>query len=206
MDLEVLRDDLDGTGDDASGTFEAGLRDLLVEIGEDPRRSGLRATPRRIHRMYGELTSGYRVDVGALVEGATFDVAYDEMVLVRDIEFYSLCEHHLLPFWGRAHVGYLPKGRIIGLSKIPRIVEAHARRLQVQERLTNEIARVLMDGLEPKGVGCVVEAAHLCTMMRGVRNGSTRMVTSAMLGTFRRDQRTRGEFLALIGRESGPPR
>jgi GTP cyclohydrolase I len=176
------------------------VRTLIREIGEDPDRAGLAGTPERVRRMYAELTSGYRTDPDALVNGASYQVDYDEMVVVRDIEFYSLCEHHLLPFFGRVSVGYLPRGTVIGLSKIPRIVELYAKRLQIQERMTTEIATFLMERLEPKGVGCVVEASHLCTMMRGVKKEQARMVTSAMLGTFRRDGRTRNEFLRLIGR------
>ena len=182
--------------------LEEAVRMLLAEIGEEPSRDGLVGTPARVRRMYGELTEGYRTDTDALLNGACFDVDYDEMVVVRDIEFYSLCEHHLLPFYGRAHVGYLPRGRVIGLSKIPRIVDMYAHRLQVQERLTQQVAHFLMDRLDPKGVACVIEASHLCTMMRGVRKQEATMVTSAMLGTFRRDARTRGEFLTLIGRPS----
>jgi GTP cyclohydrolase I len=184
----------------ADPDLEAALRILLVEIGEDPDREGLQRTPERMRRMYAELTSGYRTDPDALLNGASFEVDYDEMVVVRDIEFFSLCEHHLLPFYGKAHVGYLPRGRVIGLSKIPRVVDMYARRLQVQERMTQQIASFLMERLEPKGVGCVLEASHLCTMMRGVRKRQAEMVTSSMLGTFRRDARTRNEFLKLIGR------
>jgi GTP cyclohydrolase I len=180
--------------------LEDAVRTLLVEIGEEPSREGLQGTPERVRRMYTELTEGYRTDADALINRACFEVDYDEMVVVRDIEFYSLCEHHLLPFYGRAHVGYLPRGRVIGLSKIPRIVDMYAHRLQVQERLTQQVAQFLMERLDPKGVACVVEASHLCTMMRGVRKQEATMVTSAMLGTFRRDARTRGEFLTLIGR------
>jgi GTP cyclohydrolase I len=180
--------------------LEQAVRTLLAEIGEDATRDGLVGTPARVRRMYGELTEGYRTDPDALINGACFEVDYDEMVVVRDIEFYSLCEHHLLPFYGRAHVGYLPRGRVIGLSKIPRIVDMYAHRLQVQERMTQEVAGYLMERLEPKGVACVVEATHLCTMMRGVKKQQATMVTSAMLGTFRRDPKTRGEFLTLIGR------
>ncbi len=180
--------------------LESAVRTLLTEIGEDPEREGLARTPERVRRMYDELTAGYHVDPDALIHGACFEVDYDEMVVVRDIEFYSLCEHHLLPFIGTAHVGYLPKGRVIGLSKIPRIVDMYAHRLQVQERLTVQVADFLMERLEPKGVACVVEASHLCTMMRGVRKQEARMVTSSMLGTFRRDARTRGEFMGLIGK------
>jgi len=182
----------------------AAIRTLLEEIGEDPTRQGLVRTPERIQDMYAELTAGYGTDPDRLLNGACFDVDYDEMVVVRDIEFYSLCEHHLLPFYGRAHVGYLPRGRVVGLSKIPRIVDMYAQRLQVQERLTVQIADFLMERLEPKGVGCVVEATHLCTMMRGVKKQAATMVTSAMLGTFRRDPKTRGEFLTFLGRSSDP--
>jgi GTP cyclohydrolase IA len=180
--------------------LEQAVRTLLAEIGEDPERAGLVATPQRVRRMYAELTAGYHTDPATLLNDASFEVDYDEMVVVRDIEFYSLCEHHLLPFYGRAHVGYLPRGRIIGLSKIPRIVDMYAHRLQVQERMTQQVAALLMERLEPKGVGCVIEATHLCTMMRGVRKQHATMVTSAMLGTFRRDARTRAEFLTFIGR------
>ena len=178
------------------------IRTLLVELGEDPDRAGLAGTPERVRRMYAELTEGYHTDPDALLNKAAFEVDYDEMVVVRDIEFFSLCEHHLLPFFGKAHVGYLPRGRIIGLSKIPRVVDMYAHRLQVQERLTQQVAGFLMERLNPKGVGCVVEATHLCTVMRGVRKQEATMVTSSMLGTFRADARTRSEFLAFIGRSS----
>ena len=176
------------------------IRTLIAELGEDPQRAGLIGTPDRVRRMYAELTEGYGTDPEALLNGAAFEVDYDEMVVVRDIEFYSLCEHHLLPFFGRAHVGYLPRGRVIGLSKIPRIVDMYAHRLQVQERMTQQVATFLMERLDPKGVACVVEATHLCTVMRGVRKQEATMVTSAMLGTFRADARTRSEFLTFIGR------
>jgi GTP cyclohydrolase I len=176
------------------------IRTLLAELGEDPNRAGLAGTPERVRRMYAELTDGYAADPDALLNQAAFEVDYDEMVVVRDIEFYSLCEHHLLPFFGRAHVGYLPRGRVIGLSKIPRIVDLYAHRLQLQERMTQQVATFLMERLDPKGVGCVVEATHLCTVMRGVRKQQATMVTSTMLGTFRRDPRTRTEFLTFIGR------
>jgi GTP cyclohydrolase I len=181
-------------------SLEEAVRTLLVEIGEDPAREGLARTPERMRRMYDELTAGYHVDPDALLNGACFSVEYDEMVVVRDIEFFSLCEHHLLPFIGRAHIGYLPKGRVVGLSKIPRIVDMYAQRLQVQERLTVQVADFLMEKLEPKGVGCVIEATHLCTMMRGVKKQEATMVTSSMVGTFRRDARTRAEFMGLIGK------
>jgi GTP cyclohydrolase I len=178
------------------------VRTLLVELGEDPDRAGLSGTPDRVRRMYAELTEGYHTDPDALLNKAAFDVDYDEMVVVRDIEFFSLCEHHLLPFFGKAHVGYLPRGRIIGLSKIPRVVDMYAHRLQVQERLTQQVAGFLMERLNPKGVACVVEATHLCTVMRGVRKQEATMVTSSMLGTFRADARTRSEFLTFIGRSA----
>jgi GTP cyclohydrolase I len=178
------------------------IRTLLAELGEDPTRAGLVDTPDRVRRMYAELTDGYRADPDALLNAASFAVEYDEMVVVRDIEFYSLCEHHLLPFFGTAHVGYLPRGQVIGLSKIPRVVDMYAHRLQVQERMTQQIAGFLMERLDPKGVGCVIEATHLCTVMRGVKKHGATMVTSSMLGTFRRDARTRSEFLTFIGRTS----
>jgi GTP cyclohydrolase I len=181
-------------------SLEEAVGTLLTEIGEDPSREGLIRTPERVRRMYDELTAGYRVDPDALMNGACFSVDYDEMVVVRDIEFFSLCEHHLLPFVGKAHVGYLPRGRVIGLSKIPRIVDMYALRLQIQERLTVQVADFLMERLEPKGVACVIEATHMCTMMRGVKKQEATMVTSSMTGTFRRDARTRAEFMGLIGK------
>ena len=178
------------------------IRTLLAELGEDPDRAGLAGTPDRVRRMYAELTEGYHTDPETLLNGAAFEVDYDEMVVVRDIEFFSLCEHHLLPFFGKAHVGYLPRGRIIGLSKIPRIVDMYAHRLQVQERLTQQVASLLMEQIKPKGVACVIEATHLCTVMRGVKKQEATMVTSSMLGTFRADARTRSEFLTFIGRSA----
>jgi GTP cyclohydrolase I len=175
---------------------------LLDEIGEDPDRDGLVRTPHRVAKAYRQLTSGYRVDIDKLLNGALFDVCYDEMVIVKDIELYSLCEHHMLPFYGKAHVAYLPNRKVVGLSKIPRIVDAFARRLQVQERLTQEIAWTLMEKIAPQGVGVVIEARHLCMMMRGVEKQNSVAVTSAMLGTFRDCKETRDEFLALVrGRE-----
>ena len=173
------------------------------EIGEDPDRQGLAGTPERVHRMYTELTAGYHVDPERLINGAIFDVAYSEMVVVRDIPFYSLCEHHLLPFFGTASVAYIPRGRVVGLSKIPRIVEMYSRRLQVQERLTQQIAQFLQDRLDPQGVGVVMEATHLCAAMRGVRKPGTIMTTSAVLGLFRTRDRTRAEFFAHLQRR--PP-
>lgn len=182
---------------------EAAVRQILVEIGEDPDRSGLAATPRRVHRMYAELTAGYHVDPTRLINNAIFEVDYSEMVVVRDIPFYSLCEHHLLPFFGSAAVAYVPKGRVIGLSKIPRIVEMYARRLQVQERMTQQIADFLMETVDPMGVAVVLEATHLCAVMRGVKKSGTVMTTSAVLGVFRRSDRTRAEFFSHLARR--PP-
>lgn len=178
--------------------------DLLKAIGEDPEREGLQNTPDRVARMYTELLSGYRADPAKIINGALFNINYDEMVLVRDIEFYSLCEHHMLPFIGRAHVAYLPAGKVIGLSKIPRIVDMYARRLQVQERMTRQIADLLQQTLEPQGVAVVVEGMHLCSMMRGVKKHDARMTTSAMHGAFRANLATRQEFLANIERGSRP--
>ena len=173
---------------------------LLVELGENPRRQGLRATPDRVSRSLRELTDGYGVKPEEVIADAIFDQDYDEMVLVKDIPFYSLCEHHLLPFFGQVHVGYLPKGKVVGLSKIPRLVEVFSHRLQIQEQLTNQVAEALNTALTPRGVGVVVEARHLCIEMRGVETPGGRMITSCMLGTFRRDPRTRSEFLDLVRR------
>ena len=173
---------------------------LLVELGEDPERTGLTATPDRVSHALRELTDGYGVRPEDVVAGAVFDQDYDEMVLVKDIPFYSLCEHHMLPFFGTCHVGYLPKGKVVGLSKIPRLVGVFAHRLQLQERMTKEIAEALNGTLAPKGVGVVVEARHLCMEMRGVEKPGGKMITSCMLGTFRRDPRTRAEFLDLVRR------
>jgi len=183
-----------------TGRIEAAVREILVEIGEDPDREGLVNTPERLHRMYYELTAGYHVNPERLINHAIFEVGYSEMVVVKDIPFYSLCEHHLLPFFGHAHVAYVPDGKVIGLSKIPRIVEMYARRLQVQERMTQQIAELLMDRLAPRGVGVVLEATHLCAAMRGVRKPGTVMTTAAVLGLFRRNEKTRAEFFAHIGR------
>ncbi len=174
------------------------IRDLLKEMGEDPHREGLRATPERVERALRFLTSGYRQDVREVLNGAIFTQPYDEMVLVKDIELYSLCEHHLLPFFGKCHVAYIPNGKIVGLSKIPRLVEVFARRLQVQERLTCQIADALMEVLQPQGVAVVIEAFHLCMMMRGVEKQQSRAVTSAMLGAFREQLATRTELMQLI--------
>ena len=180
--------------------IEEAVRTILTEVGEDPERQGLERTPNRIARMYDELLAGYHVDPVALINDALFDVEYDEMIVVKDIEFFSMCEHHMLPFYGRAHVAYIPSEKVIGLSKIPRIVEMFARRLQVQERMTQEIAQLLMEVLEPQGVGVVVEGAHMCSMMRGVKKEQARMVTSAMLGIFKSNSKTRNEFMEHLRR------
>jgi GTP cyclohydrolase I len=180
------------------------VRELLRAFGEDPAREGLQKTPDRVARMYEFLTKGYGEDVKAVLNGAIFKEKYSEMVIVRDIDFFSLCEHHLIPFYGKAHVAYIPNGKIVGLSKIPRIVEVFARRLQVQERLTQQIAQTLFDHLNPQGVGVVVEARHLCMIMRGVEKQNSIATTSAMLGVFRDDVKTRSEFLTLIHRPSQP--
>jgi GTP cyclohydrolase I len=190
---------------DAGSTVELAVRQILVEMGEDPDREGLVQTPSRVRRMYSELTAGYWVDPDRLVNHAIFPVDYSEMVVVKDIAFYSLCEHHLLPFFGQAAVAYIPNGRVIGLSKIPRIVEMYSRRLQVQERMTKQIADFLMDRLQPKGVGVVVEASHLCAVMRGVRKPGTIMTTSHVLGLFRTADRTRAEFFSHIERRPPSP-
>jgi GTP cyclohydrolase I len=188
---------------DGSEAVESAVREILVEMGEDPDRQGLAGTPSRVRRMYRELTAGYHVDPDRLVNKAIFDVDYSEMVVVKDIAFYSLCEHHLLPFFGTASVAYIPEGRVIGLSKIPRIVEMFSRRLQVQERMTKQIADFLMERLKPKGVGVVIEASHLCAVMRGVRKPGTIMTTSHVLGLFRTADRTRAEFFSHLERR--PP-
>jgi GTP cyclohydrolase IA len=177
---------------------------LIKALGEDPEREGLRNTPHRVARMYTELLRGYDIDPQRVINGALFNINYDEMVLVRDIEFYSLCEHHILPFMGRVHVAYIPAGKVIGLSKIPRIVDVYARRLQVQERMTRQIADILQKTLQPQGVAVVVEAVHLCSMMRGVKKHDARMTTSAMHGAFRANLATRQEFLDNISRGAKP--
>jgi GTP cyclohydrolase I len=176
------------------------IESLLVELGEDTSRQGLKATPTRVSRALRELTDGYAINPADIISGAVFDQDYDEMVLVKDIPFYSLCEHHMLPFFGSCHVGYLPKGKVVGLSKIPRLVVAFAHRLQLQERMTKEIAEALNEAVTPKGVGVVVEARHLCMEMRGVQKPGGQLITSCMLGTFRKDPRTRAEFLELVRR------
>jgi GTP cyclohydrolase I len=197
-DEEYISDSID------MGTVSKVMYEFLQAVGEDPDREGLRNTPARVARMYGELLSGYNMDAEKIINGALFNITYDEMVLVRDIEFYSLCEHHLLPFIGRAHVAYIPAGKVIGLSKIPRIVDMFARRLQVQERMTRQIADLLQKTLEPQGVAVVVEGMHLCSMMRGVKKHDARMTTSAMHGAFRANLATRQEFLENIARGSRP--
>ena len=173
-------------------------RDLLALIGENPDRQGLKKTPQRVEASYRFLSSGYKSNAHEILNGAIFDEKYDEMVLIRDIDLFSLCEHHLLPFYGKCHVAYIPKGKIVGLSKIPRIVEIFARRLQVQERLTSQIANCLKEALDPLGVAVIIEALHLCMAMRGVEKNNAVCITSSMLGVFRSDQRSRQEFLSLI--------
>lgn len=184
--------------------IEKYIYEIIKYIGEDPKREGLKKTPLRVRRMYEEFTEGYRQDPEEIIKEAIFEVDYDEMVLLKDIEFYSLCEHHLLPFFGVAHVAYIPKGKVIGVSKIARIVDVFSRRLQVQERMTIEIARFLMEKLKPYGVGVVVEGIHTCMMVRGVKKAKPKLITSAMLGLFRKDPRTRNEFLNLIGKSKLP--
>jgi GTP cyclohydrolase I len=203
FDDELTDEYLAASGVDIESTEEA-LSHLLRAIGERPEREGLKNTPKRVARMYTELLNGYQADPQKIVNGALFNISYDEMVIVRDIEFYSLCEHHLLPFMGRAHIAYMPAGKVIGLSKIPRIVDIFAHRLQVQERMTRQIADLLQELLEPKGVAVVMEGMHLCTMMRGVRKHDARLTTSAMQGSFRTNTATRQEFLDNISRGAEP--
>lgn len=185
--------------------LEGLITQLLTVLGEDPKRSGLEETPRRVAKAFSFFTKGYQENVDDIVNGALFPIEYDEMVIVRNIDFFSLCEHHLLPFFGRCHVGYIPDKQVVGLSKIPRIVDVFSRRLQVQERLTVQIAETLQAKLKPVGVGVVIEARHLCMMMRGVEKQNTLAVTSHMLGAFRKQQQTRDEFLKLIrsGNQNG---
>ena len=178
------------------------VKELLLRLGESPTREGLLKTPKRVIASLKFLTHGYRQDIRKVLNDAVFDENYDEMVVLKDIDIFSLCEHHLLPFYGKAHVAYIPAGKIIGLSKIPRVVEVYARRLQVQERLTSQIADCLMNALNPRGVGVVIEALHLCMAMRGVEKKDSYCVTSAMLGSFRESERVRGEFLSLIGKRA----
>ena len=178
--------------------MEESIRKILEEIGEDPEREGLLKTPERVSKAYMDLTAGYRMKLDDIVNKAMFHEAYDEMVLVKNIDVFSLCEHHMLPFFGIAHVAYIPNGKIIGVSKISRIVEMFARRLQVQERMTDQIANTLYDVLQPEGVGVIVNAQHLCMVMRGIKKINSVMTTSSMLGSFKDDQRTRSEFLSLV--------
>jgi GTP cyclohydrolase IA len=180
--------------------IEEAVRAILKNIGENPEREGLLKTPSRVAKMYAELTAGYQVDPQALINDAIFSVDYDEMVVVKDIEFSSLCEHHMLPFMGRVHVAYIPNGKVLGLSKIPRVVEMYARRLQVQERMTVQIADFINEALSPLGVAVVAEGVHLCAVMRGVKKPNTKMITSAMRGVFRSDPKTRAEFMGHVDR------
>src|SRR4249919_2858393 len=180
------------------------IRQLLAELGEDPGREGLHNTPKRVEKALKFLTSGYDANLDDIVNGALFTVDYSEMVIVRDIDFYSMCEHHLLPFFGRCHVAYIPNGRVIGLSKIPRLVDIFARRLQLQERMTNQIAETIREKIRPLGVAVVCEGTHLCMSMRGVEKQNSYTITSAMLGSFQTCARTRMEFLALLKRQGGP--
>jgi GTP cyclohydrolase IA len=181
-----------------SGSIAALVRQMLVHLGEDPDREGLQRTPERFEKALRFLTSGYRQDPDAILNGATFSVSYDEMVVVKDIEVYSICEHHMLPFFGKCHVAYIPNKKVIGLSKIARLVNMYARRLQIQERLTSQIAKTLEEKLSPQGVGVIIEARHLCMVMRGVEKQNSAAMTSAMLGAFRNNKQTRDEFLSLI--------
>jgi GTP cyclohydrolase I len=181
-----------------SATFEELVREMIVRIGEDPDREGLSRTPDRVRRSWEFLARGYKEDPDAMLRKALFTVSYDEMVIVKDIEMFSLCEHHMLPFFGKVHVAYIPNGKVIGLSKIPRLIEIFSRRLQIQERLTTQIAETIQNAIQPQGVGVVIEARHLCMMMRGVEKQHSAAVTSSMLGCFRDTQETRTEFLSLI--------
>jgi GTP cyclohydrolase I len=189
---------LDELAGDAADPIEAAVRKMIAEIGEDPDREGIEKTPARVAKSMRFLTSGYGQDIDKVMNGALYSVAYDEMVIVKDIEIFSMCEHHLLPFFGRCHVAYVPNGKVIGLSKIPRIVDVFARRLQVQERLTVQIAETIMEKIKPQGVGVIVEARHLCMIMRGVEKQNSTAVTSHMLGVFRELEGTRSEFLRLV--------
>jgi len=185
-----------------SASMEDLLREMLIRLGEDPERNGLSGTPERMKRSLKFLTKGHDEDPHKLLRGALFDVNYDQMVIVKDIEMFSLCEHHLLPFFGKVHVAYIPNGKVIGLSKLPRLVDVFARRLQVQERITTQIAETIQESINPQGVGVVIEARHLCMMMRGVEKQHSATVTSAMLGSFRKEKETRDEFLSLIRQRS----
>ena len=191
---------LEGMTFSSNEQIEGAVQTILQNIGEDPEREGLLRTPNRVAKMYAELTAGYHVDPQALINDAVFSVDYDEMVMVKDIDFSSLCEHHMLPFMGRVHVAYIPNGKVIGLSKIPRIVEMFARRLQVQERMTVQIADFIDAALHPQGVAVVAEGVHLCSVMRGVKKANAKMITSAMRGVFRSDPKTRAEFMGHVDR------
>jgi GTP cyclohydrolase IA len=195
---EILLTDKDGVKPESVASL---VRRMITLIGEDPEREGLKKTPERYEKALKFLTSGYHQNVDHLLNGATFSVCYDEMVVVKDIEFFSLCEHHLLPFFGKAHVAYLPSKRVIGLSKVARLVNMYARRLQIQERMTSQIARAIEEKIAPQGVGVIIEARHLCMQMRGVEKQHGQAVTSAMLGAFRENKQTRDEFLALVGKK-----
>jgi GTP cyclohydrolase IA len=186
-----------------SATFENLVREILVRLGEDPEREGLLRTPERVHHAFEFLTKGYQQDPDTMLKEALFTVSYDEMVIVKDVEVFSLCEHHMLPFFGKVHVAYIPNGKVIGLSKIPRLIEIFSRRLQIQERLTTQIAETIQKAIQPQGVGVVIEARHLCMMMRGVEKQHSSAVTSSMLGCFRDEQETRTEFLSLINHRNG---
>jgi len=188
------------TSTEEKQVIEAAIYDILLNVGEDPGRDGLLRTPHRVAKMYDEILAGYQMDPETIVNGALFDVEYDEMIIVKDIEYFSMCEHHMLPFYGRAHVAYIPQDKIIGLSKIPRIVEMFARRLQVQERMTRQIAELIDEVLQPQGVAVVVEGSHMCSMMRGVKKEHPRMVTSTMLGAFKANAMTRNEFMDHLRR------
>jgi GTP cyclohydrolase IA len=195
---EILLTDKDGVKPESVASL---VRRMITLIGEDPEREGLKKTPERYEKALKFLTSGYHQNVDHLLNGATFSVCYDEMVVVKDIEFFSLCEHHLLPFFGKAHVAYLPSKKVIGLSKVARLVNMYARRLQIQERMTSQIARAIEEKIAPQGVGVIIEARHLCMQMRGVEKQHGQAVTSAMLGAFRENKQTRDEFLALVGKK-----
>ena len=200
-EFDVFRNDLlDVEEQECTEGIECAVRDILGAIGEDVEREGLQRTPNRVARMYEELTAGYHVDPVRLINDAIFELEYDEKVIVRNIDYYSMCEHHMLPFLGQTHVAYIPDGKVIGLSKIPRIVEMFARRLQVQERMTQQIAEFLQETLQPQGVAVVCEGVHMCAAMRGVKKATARMVTSAMLGSFKSSQATRNELFAHIER------
>ena len=197
---EILLTDKDGVKPESVASL---VRRMITLIGEDPEREGLKKTPERYEKALKFLTSGYHQNVDHLLNGATFSVCYDEMVVVKDIEFFSLCEHHLLPFFGKAHVAYLPSKRVIGLSKVARLVNMYARRLQIQERMTSQIAKAIEEKIAPQGVGVIIEARHLCMQMRGVEKQHGQAVTSAMLGAFRENKQTRDEFLSLVGKKQG---